>query len=237
MIGRALSSEFLKIKGKGLWFLICIGPIGMLAMQALNFGLRYDYLTDRYADRLWEVLLENLMMFVPIALYMGVTLVSSLIANIEHHTNAWKLLLALPVSRSAVFLSKFLLSLILMLCSCILLAIGTIVLGISLRFGTDFPVGSIMRMSFLPFLAAIPALALFHWLCMTMKNQAIPITLGIVTAIISVFSFSLWEWFPLNWPLYGYQGEQPWQFSAAGIGSGLLILLMTLVHFSRKDVD
>ncbi len=237
MIGRALSSDLLKIRGKGLWFLISIGPLGLLAMQALNFGLRYDYLTERYADRLWEVLLDNIMMFVPIALYLGVTLVASLLANIEHHTNAWKQLLALPISRSTVFMSKFLLSLLLMLVSCALLSVGTVILGLSLRFGTDIPLGDILRMCFLPFLATMPALALFQWLCMTMKNQALPLTLGIVAAIVSVFSFTLWEWFPLNWPLYGYEGEQPWQFSAAGIVAGLLILLVTLAHFIRKDVD
>lgn len=237
MMGKALSSDFLKIRGKGLWFLVFLGPVGLVAMQALNFGLRYDYLTERYAGRLWEVLLENILMFVPIALYLGITLVSSLLANVEHHTNAWKQLLALPIARSAVFGAKFALCFLLLSVSCAVLAAGTAALGLSLGFGTDIPYGDILRLSFMPFLAALPALALFLWLCMTMKNQALPITLGVVLAISSVFSYSLSEWVPVNWPLFGYHGPRPWAFAGAGAALGAVILLAGLLHFGRKDVN
>lgn len=237
MMVKALSSDFLKIRGKGLWFLIVLGPLGIIAMQALNFGLRYDYLTKIYAGRLWEALLENIFMFVPIALFLGITLVSSLLANVEHHTNSWKQLLALPVSRSAVFSAKFALSVILLTLSCVLLAIGTIALGLSLRFGTDFPLLEIIRLSFLPFFAAFPALAFILWLCMTMKNQAIPVTIGVMIAVISVFSIQLSEWFPVNWPIFGYTGPQQELFVGAGLLVGALILLVGSLHFNIKDVN
>ncbi|WP_053372974.1 ABC transporter permease [Paenibacillus sp. FJAT-27812] len=238
MMAKALSSDFLKIRGKGLWLLIFIGPIGLIAMQALNFGLRYDYLTQQYAGRLWEMLLENFLMFVPISLFLGVTLVTSLLANVEHSTNAWKHLLALPVSRTAVFCSKFALSIILLTLSCVILAVGVAVLGLTLRFELgDMPVLGILRLSFLPFFASIPALALFLWLCMTIKNQAVPITLGVMIAVSSVFTFQLPEWFPINWPMYGYLGPHQEFFVGAGLLTGVIIWGIGNIHFNKKDVD
>ncbi|MBD2872439.1 ABC transporter permease [Paenibacillus arenilitoris] len=237
MMLKALSADLLKIRGKGIWFLVALGPVGVIAMQALNYGLRYDYLTKQYAGRLWETLLDNILMFVPIALYLGVTLVSSLLANVEHGTNAWKQLLALPISRNAVFGAKFALSVLLLAVSCCLLAVGTIALGLLLKFGTDIPYLAILRLSFLPFLASFPALALMLWLCMTMKNQALPVTLGVMAGVVSVFSPNLSEWFPLNWPIFGYEGPRQELFAGAGLLCGALILLVGAIHFNKKDVD
>jgi hypothetical protein len=242
MMLKALSADFLKIRGKGLWFLIFIGPIGLIAMQALNYGLRYDYLTNKYAGRLWEVLLQDIQMFVPISLFLGVTLVSSLLANIEHNTNAWKQLLALPISKGAVFRSKFSLSFLLLLSSCVLLTVGTAALGLSLRFELkEMPVIDILRLCFLPFVASLPALALFVWICMTMKNQAIPITFGVLIAISSIFTGLISkDWsklLPLNWPMLGYMDPQRELFVGAGFLLGCILLLVGAFHFIKKDVN
>lgn len=242
MMFKALSSDFLKIRGKGIWFLIFLGPLGIIAMQALNYGLRYDYLTQRYAGKLWETLLADIQMFVPISLFLGVTLVSSLLAHIEHQTNAWKQLLALPISRTAVFFSKFAISFLLLTLSCMVLAIGVAALGLSLRFGMEtMPIWSILRLSFLPFAASLPALALFLWLCMLLKNQAVPITLGVLAAIGSVFtsliSGTLSKMLPLNWPMFGYIGPRQELFVAAGFAAGCVICLMGTLHFIKKDVN
>lgn len=237
MMLKAFSSDLLKIRGKGLWFLIALGPVGLVAMQALNFGLRYDYLTQRYAGRMWEALLSNMLMFVPIALYLGVTLVSSLLANVEHSTNSWKQLLALPISRGAIFGAKFALCVLLLSVSCCLLAIGTVALGLSLKFGTDIPFLAILRLSFLPFFASLPALALLLWLSLTVKNQALSVTFGVMAGITSVYSVNLSEWFPLNWPLFGYAGPHQELFVGAGFLCGAVILLCGALHFNKKDVN
>lgn len=236
MMGKTLSSDFLKIRGKGLWFLVFLGPIGLIAIQALNFGLRYDYMTQTYAGQLWETLLQNILLFVPLALFLGITLVSSQLANVEHSSNAWKQLLALPVSRSIVFSSKFTLCVILLTVSCLLLAIGTTVLGLSLKFNTDIPIGDIVRLCFMPLLASFPALALMLWLSLTIKNQAIPVSLGIVAAITSLFTMNLSEYLPLNWPIFAYLGPNQELFAGAGLALGTAIMVMGLLHFNGKDV-
>lgn len=237
MMLRSLSSDFLKIRRKGIWFLIFLAPIGLVAMQALNFGLRLDYLKGQYAGHLWEGLIDNVAGFVPIALYLGVTLTSSLVANVEHQMSSWKQLLALPISRAAVFSAKFTLCFLLLTVSCLLLPIGTALLGLALGFGTDIPVATLVKVGFLPFLGALPLLALQLWLSLTFRNQSLPVSLGVALALISPFASQLSEFFPLNWPRFSYEGPHAEWFIGAGVVTGFVIMIMGLMHFNRKDVD
>ncbi|GAA3400405.1 ABC transporter permease [Paenibacillus hodogayensis] len=238
MFARALSADFLKIRGKGIWFLVFLGPVGLTVMQCLQYVLRYDYLMKRHADNLWGGLMGNMGVFVPIALYLGMTLVCSLIAGVEHQTSAWKQLLALPVSRTAVFAAKLVLALLLLAASSLLLSLGTLLLGWALGFDTAPPYGALLKMSFAPYAAALPMLALALWLTMTIRNQGVPVSIGVAAALVSPFVSTLHAWLPLNWPaLAALRGPLSWQMAAAGAGLGLLIALLGWLHFNRKDVE
>ncbi|GBG09171.1 permease [Paenibacillus agaridevorans] len=236
MIVQAIRSDLLKINGKGLWFLTFLAPVGLIAMQGLNYGLRYDYMIKAYAGDPWGGLLDNILMFVPIALLMGITILSSMLANVEHHTSAWKQLLALPISRYAVFGSKFAIVALLLAVASIVLALGSFGLGLLLGFdAADFPVTDAIKLAAYPYLASWTLLTPVLWMCVTYRNQSLPITIGIVAALISVFPLS--EWVPTNWPLASYKAENGETFVLAGLIIGLVILLPAAVHFNRKDVN
>ncbi|HEY2493082.1 MAG TPA: hypothetical protein VGI33_09245 [Paenibacillus sp.] len=67
MMARVLASDLAKIRRTAIWFLVFLGPVGVIALQAVNFGLRYDYLTDLYAADLWAGVLMNVQ-FISMAL-------------------------------------------------------------------------------------------------------------------------------------------------------------------------
>ncbi|OMF29704.1 ABC transporter permease [Paenibacillus sp. FSL H8-0259] len=237
MMWRALSADWLKIRGKGLWFLVFLGPIGLIAMQGVNFGLRYDYLREQYQADLWGGLLRNVSDFVPVALYLGGTLVCSLIANIEHQTSSWKQLLALPVSRTAVFMSKLLICLMLLVVSCLLLSAGTVFLGLLLGFSMQpIPYTDVLRIGFASYAAAMPVIVLQLWLSLSSRNQTLPVSLGMTLSLLSLFSVFLSEWIPLSWPSLAWNAKHPWLFSGAGLLLGVIVLLPGALHFARKDV-
>ncbi|WNS41837.1 ABC transporter permease [Paenibacillus sp. MMS20-IR301] len=237
MIWRALSADWLKIRGKGLWFLVFLGPIGLIAMQGVNFGLRYDYLREQYSADLWGGLLRNVSGFVPVALYLGGTLLCSLIGNVEHQTSSWKQLLALPISRTAVFMAKLLLCLLLLVVSCLLLSAGTLLLGLLLGFGSQpVPYTDVLRIGFAAYAAALPVIVLQLWLSLSSRNQTLPVSLGMTLSLLSLFSVFLSGWVPLSWPDLAWNAEQPWLYSAAGLLLGGLVLLPGALHFARKDV-
>lgn len=123
---RLLASEFLKLRRKMIWFLIVLGPAGVIALQAVNYGLRFDYLMKNYAGDPWGYLIKNVSMLLIPALLMGMTIISSMIATLEHHTNAWKQTIALPVSRTKLYLGKFAVTTMLLLVSTVLVLAGTV---------------------------------------------------------------------------------------------------------------
>jgi hypothetical protein len=238
MMWRALSADWLKIRGKGLWFLVFLGPLGLTLMQGLNFGIRYDYLKDQYSADLWGGLLTNMADFVPVALYLGGTLICSLIANVEHQMSSWKQLLALPISRTSVFMSKLLLCLLLLACSCLLLSGGTLALGLLLGFGSQpVPYTDILRIGFSSYAGALPVIALQLWFSLTSRNQTFPVALGITLSLLSLFSMFLSEWVPLTWPALAWSAASPWLFIMYGVLLGLLVIMPGALHFARKDVD
>ncbi|MGN7359558.1 ABC transporter permease [Paenibacillus sp. SAF-054] len=239
MILRVLSADLLKIRRKGVWFLVLLGSLGLIALQALNFGLRYDYLVGhQYKEDVWGGLASQIFDFVPIALVLGATLIASQIANVEHLNNSWKQLLALPISRAAVFTSKYLVGVIALTVACVLLFAGTIGLGLILGFSAgDIPYLKLLKLSFLPFLGALPMLALQLYLSLTFKNQALPIMIGITAAIATMFAGNYPEFLPLAWPMLAYYDAKPAMPVASGIILFILIYLFGTGHFVRKDVD
>ncbi|GIP38411.1 hypothetical protein J31TS4_16910 [Paenibacillus sp. J31TS4] len=234
---RILSAELLKIRRKFIWFLIFLGPIGVVGLQAVNFGLRYDYLVGKvYRDDLWGGLIENVTILMVPTLFIGLAILASMVAGIEHQTNSWKQTLALPVTRTQVFTGKFLLNLLLLLVSTTLVAAGTIVLGIVLGFGTGIPYGVLLKACYYPFLAIVPFIALQNWLSVTFQNQAFPLTVGIAGMVVSMFSIRFGDWFPWKWPYLINAAKEPLYSVACGLAFGLVVLAAGLAHFVRKDV-
>ncbi|MNI14853.1 ABC-2 family transporter protein [compost metagenome] len=234
---RVLSSDFLKIRHTAIWFLICLGPIGVISMQAANFTLRYDYLMHEYAADLWGGLILNVSSLMVPALLMGLTIIASMIANIEHQTNAWKQVIALPVTKLTVISSKFGVTVLLLLVSSTLVAIGTLVLGLALGMqASDIPYRQLLTMNYYPYLAAMPFIALQVWLSITIKNQAIPLTIGIVGLVISLFAMVLADWVPWKWPYLQNEWNEPMYSVAAGLALGMLLYIIGLLSFVRRDV-
>jgi len=236
MMAKVLSADFLKIRRKMIWALVLIAPAGVVALQALNFGLRYDYLTKLYADDLWQGVMTNVQLMGASALLLGIAILASMLAGVEHHTNAWKQLLALPVSRWSVFAAKFALCAILLLASCALLAAGTVALGVALGFGWDFSVVALAKTAFYPFIASMPLLALQLWLSVTMHNQAIPLTIGIAGTVLSMFAFRFPDWFIWKWPLLENDALKPEYSVMAGAIVGAVLFVLGSVDFARRDV-
>ena len=229
-----LQADLLKLKRKWFWLLVFLGPFGVVSLQIVNYGVRYDWLIQQQPD-VWLGLIQNINMFVAPALLLGMTILASQIANIEHQQSSWKQLLSLPVRRRDVFSSKFIIVFFMLLLSCALLFVGTIILGVYLHFGDDIPLLLIFKNSFYPLLAGIPILAIQLWLSITIQNQAYSLSVGILGSVCSMYAYSAPDWFIWKWPLLqAGQGQE--KFLLAGVLAGSVILLGGIIDFQRKDV-
>ncbi|UOR11184.1 ABC transporter permease [Halobacillus amylolyticus] len=229
-----LRADLLKVKRKWFWLLVFLGPFGVIALQGVNYGVRYDWIMQNYPDR-WGTLIQFVNMFVCPALLLGMAILASQIASIEHKQTSWKQLLALPVRRRDVFISKFLITAMMIGLSSILLFIGTIVLGVVLGFGWNFPMVAILENSFYPFLAGLPVLALQLWMSIAAKNQAGPLAIGIFAAVFSTYAYEAPDWLIWKWPLM-FPGKDPLPFVGLGLLVGFLIVFVGVLDFKRRDI-
>ncbi len=235
MIGKLLTSDFLKIKRKGLWFLTALGPIGVVAMQMVNYGVRKDYLLEQSEDD-WGFYLLNVHSFTPLAIVLGIAILTSLIASIENETNAWKQLIALPVSKLTVYLSKFTVLAILLFLSSTILMLMTLAYGVFLDLGDSTPYKEIAKFAYYPYFASLPIMALQLWIASVCHNQGIPITVGIFGVIFAYSSFVLPDWMIWKWPSLMNQWDEPVINVMLGIGIGILLYIIGMIDFARRDV-
>lgn len=236
MMLRLLSVELLKIRKKLLWLLVVIAPLGVVGLQAVNFGLRYDYLSKLYADGLWSGLIVNISNLALAALFIGLAIVASMSAGIEHQTNAWKMTLALPVSKGQVFGAKFLLNVLLLFVSSSLLVPFTLALGWALGFDGPVPIAELLRTAYYPLLAAMPFVAAQCGLSVHLANQALPMTTGIVGMIAAMFGSWFPDWVPWKWPSMLHVSHEPLLFAGLGLALGAVVFVVGMTVFARKDV-
>lgn len=235
MIGNLLRADFLKIKRKGLWFLAFLGPFGVIALQMVNYGVRKDYLLNQSDDD-WEYFLEYVHSFTPLALVLGIAILTSFMASIENETNAWKQLISLPVSKMSVYLSKFMVLGSLLFVSSLLLGVFSLGYGILLNLGDPIPYLELLKYSFYPYLAALPVLALQLWISSVSQNQGIPITTGVLGVIFAYSAFILPDWMIWKWPSLMNEWDEPLINVMLGIGVGTLLYIVGMLDFTRRDV-
>jgi len=235
MIWQLMKIDFLKIKRKGFWFLTFLGPFGVIALQMINYGVRKEYLLSINEDY-WGFYLLNVNGFVPLAIVLGIAILTSGIASIENETSAWKQLLALPVTKWKVFLSKFSVLALLFFISCTLLTIFTFLFGIYLNLGSNVPYVDIVTFSFYPYVASLPILALHVWIAIVSNNQAIPVTMGIVGTILTYSAYYLPDWFIWKWPSLIAEWDEPFIVVMLGFTLGVLLFIVGMLDFTRRDV-
>ncbi|OMI30726.1 MrsG [Bacillus haynesii] len=151
---------------------------------------------------MWQYMLFDNSLLFGLGFPLAVTIIASIIANIEHQTNSWKQTLSLPVSRVGIYLSKYIWLFNSLLLTATIFAIGMVVLGKALGFEGPIPWGLLFGDGYVMLLTALPIMSFQLWLPITFKNQAFAILIGTVSSIVGLFLASgmTTRWFPLAYP-------------------------------------
>ncbi|GAA0292052.1 hypothetical protein GGQ92_002610 [Gracilibacillus halotolerans] len=235
MIKNLLCADFLKIKRKGFWFLTFLGPFGVVALQMVNYGVRKDYLLQQSNDE-WGYYILNVSTFTPLALVLGVVILTSFMTSVENETNAWKQLIAFPVTKISVYLSKLTVLALLLFISSFLLMLFTLGFGMILELQGQIPYGKLLKHSFYPYFAVTPVLALQLWIAIVSKNQGVPIAVGVLGVILTYSAYLLPDWMIWKWPSLINEWDEPLINVLLGVGVGSLLYIIGMFDFVRRDV-
>ncbi|WP_010098728.1 ABC transporter permease [Ornithinibacillus scapharcae] len=235
MIGKLLQVEFMKLKRKGIWFLVFLGPFGVVSLQMVNYGVRKEWFLHQGTYN-WDYYVLNVSAITPFALILGIVILTSFMASIENETNTWKQMLALPITRWSVYLSKYTTLLFLLIIASSLLAIFSLLFGIYLDFQNDIPYVDIIRYSFYPLFAALPVLGLQLWISTVIQNQGLPITVGVIGVILAYMAYFIPDWLIWKWPSLDNQWNEPLLNVYWGLAVGIGIYFVGMIDFIRRDV-
>ncbi|WP_255259645.1 ABC transporter permease [Lentibacillus sp. CBA3610] len=141
------------------------------------------------------------------------------------------------VSKMAVYLSKFMVLLLLLFVASVLLLDFNTGFGMYLDLGDHIPYLEAVKFSFYPLMAALPVLALHLWIALVSRHQGIPVTMGVIGVILAYMAYNLPDWLIWKWPALMNGWAEPATIIWLGIGCGLFLYAAGMVHFVRKDVS
>lgn len=174
MFWNLLQSEVLKIRKTNIWILLFISP--SLAFFTGLVTEQQDGMSDEWVFPLMMMTIAHAILFLP--LIIGVF--TSFVCRYEHQNGGWKQLLSLPILRSHVYLSKFIIVTSLIAINQLLFIGGLFIIGVIKGFTDPIPIGIILKSALGGFIASLPLIALMLLVSMAWSSFAAPLALNVV---------------------------------------------------------
>ncbi|MFF2483208.1 ABC transporter permease [Paenibacillus sp. NPDC058071] len=237
-----LASEGLKLRKSPIWLLVPISPFLMLLIGML---MNLDGIGE--ADRASTVLSTMAMMHSILLLPIMTGVWSAFVCRYEHGGGGWKQLLALPISRTELYLAKLAVVALLVLAAQLLfLAAAWLVM---IRHGIEpswrLLLGSVVG----GWAACLPLAALQLAVSTLWSSFAAPLALNVMLVLpnmMVVNSADISPFYPWAQPTllmmsggtmdFGGYTIPYWQLLTTVIGSFLVFLTGGLAYFNRKEI-
>lgn len=203
--GALVAADWRRIRHTWLLPLTVMGPVGVTLMGVILFLLKGEWLLSGFDPAIhsgFGILFEQLGMIQIFALGLGATLIASMIVDVEHRSDTWKTFFALPVRRWKAYLVKFAWAVALLAVASVLMGLGYAALMVWQDLG-PIPWAEVARAVALPWIATLPLLAFQLLVSTSMKNQALPLALGIITPMFGMGMSGMPAWLPWRLPTQG----------------------------------
>ena len=239
---KLLAAEWRKMRGTWGLPLVVLGPLGVTGMGVIFYALKHEQIANEVAKGVppFAILMNGMALVQIFSLMLGTTLLASQLADVEHRSDTWKQLFSMPVSRSATFAAKLLWLVALLAVASVLMVLGYGAIWIWQGYG-GFPWADFGRAAALPYLAVLPLAAVQLLYSTQSRNQAGPLTLGILGTMFSMGAFPIPPWTPYAMPhhaLFAVFGKplaypQLWQ----AVGTEVLVIgVIGAVLLARKEI-
>jgi len=238
---RLLRSEAMKQWRTWVMPLTFLGPVGLVLMGVIDFALRPEWLAKEVVRTgPWLTVMNQMGMLDVAAIALGVALLVSMVFDVDHRSLGWKQVFSLPVSREGVYLAKLAAVMALLLVASVLAAAGILGIWQWLDLGTP-PWGKIVQFAFVPWFCAFPLVAFQSVLSAHVRNQAVPLTVGVAGVVAALFGFRMPAWAPWSPPissevwLSGGPGNI-WPILGYALVTGAVLSTAGAIAFAQRDV-
>jgi lantibiotic transport system permease protein len=247
-----LVSDWIKMRKTWIPFLVILGPLGVVGLNAVRYALSHGIVVPGDDKHNWALLIQNTDHLLMPTLVLGVALLVSMLSGLEHQGHALKQLLALPVSRTQVYVSKFVWIVFLLAVSTTLCAVGMLGIGFVFGFSTHVAWMAVLQECYYPYLASYGIVAIQLLISLLVTNQAFAITLGVLGMIFSglfdaitpdslahiwhVAMFIPWAYPSLSAVTHGTVQYLDTRYLISGLVVGGVMVVLGSVLFAKKEV-
>jgi hypothetical protein len=215
----SLGSEWLKTRRSLASQLVIVGalftPVIVIGSRLLHLS-KVAALSAKpdFWLSLWHSCWESMAIFF---LPMGAILATALVTQIEIRNNAWKQVHTLPLTQATIFLSKFLVIVVLIGEFVALFVLGIYLAGAlpAILSGAgvppNFPLSSFAREAGLYFVDALPIVAIQYTLGLRFKSFLVPVGVGFLAwvAALAALASKFGAWIPYAYTMLDYLKGDP----------------------------
>lgn len=247
---RALQAERLKLRRTLALWLAPLAPLVIVALQLAIVLERQEYYRNQDISNAWtQYGGQSVFLWTILMLPLFITLETALLANLEHGTQQWKHLHALPVPRGAVYAAKQASAMVIIALSMLAMYLYIVLSGLGLRFlapglGFEAPVPwrEFLEYILLAYLASWLMISIHTWVSLRWHSFVVACAVGITAVVVAVVLFqSDWNlWYP--WTIPGLvansleEGRGLGTQLLIGILGGIFVALLGGWEVTRRDV-
>ncbi|WP_330999670.1 ABC transporter permease [Cohnella fermenti] len=173
-------SEWLKIRRSVLWLIAAVSPL--IASLFGLFGLRLQEGEFPWTETLSLMSVLHAMLFLP--LLTGIF--AALVCRYEHNGGGWKAMLAMPVSRTQIYVVKFAVVMGLLALTQALLLIALIAVGLSRGFDDPIPWRMLLTSFGGGWIACLPLAALQLFVSIALQSFAAPLAINVILTLPNI---------------------------------------------------
>lgn len=241
-MGKLFRSELLKLRKSVIWLLVFVSPLLSLLVGLLESSA--DTLNP-WAGTFLTMAMMHALLFLP--LLTGVF--AAFVCRYEHVGGGWKQLLAMPVTRSKVYLVKLSLVMLLLIVTQLLLLGSFVLVGQMKGYAGPLPWDMVGSAIVGGWLACLPLAALQMGVSTAWSSFAAPLAVNVIFTlpnILVVNSADYGPYYPWAQPflmMMPYSGDSFGALNVSAetllfviLGSFVVFLASGLVYFNRKAV-
>lgn len=244
MFGNLMRTEWLKLRRSSIWLLIFVSP---LLSAAVGVGTIRQESKESFT---WLNLLETMtlphgLLFLP--LLAGVF--AAFVCRYEHDSGGWKQLLAMPVSRTSVYLAKLMSVSLLIIGTQLLFLVSLLAVGWFYDMGGSIPWTDFIQSLVGGLVACLPLAALQLAVSVGWANFAAPLSINVIFTIpnvIIVNSATYAPFYPWAQPFLAMLPDVKDGFGALNLSFQSLMLVVVggfvvflaggLTYFRTKEI-
>ena len=239
-----MQAEWDKLNRTNIYSLIMVGPLLSLLIGIMNPMFKEIDETNPWYILFLFMNLPYALLFLP--LITGV--IAGIICRYEHQAGGWKQLVALPVKRWYIYVTKFLTIVLVVLAIQVTYGVVVYIIGTMNGYEEVFPLLVVLKMIIGGWLATFPMIAIQLWAAMNWRSFAVAFTINVVLTLPSILAINserygpYYPWAQAFFMMYvndetGMFFVPFTQFLFVTCGSFILIFTLGLLSFLRKSIS